>query len=467
MPNQPEHEPFGWPVSRLINWVNDHPGKAGAIAGWYQQLASGIITLVMIPLVVHRLSAQGAGIWFSFQNLSVLVTLTDFGIGFVIARQTAFSKTADAKTATQPPGDFIATTPGLAGVAELHAATRVIFNRIVIVAVALLIIIYELVLPRGQLLREQSAELRPAWYLLGLSAIMLLRSSQYLAFLDGLGKMFVSRFLSGTYQFFCGIAVIVALLFVRNITVLATVTLLVTGIYLVAAQRLFFCHVKDAPSLSPRGDLVGSVWKVAVPMGIVATGNYFVTLAQVPLLGSLLGPALVAPFYTAQKIGQTLNTAITQATQPQMPLFTHALAAGQSQFALKRMERIILFTLALAIVVNVTFFLFSPPFVRVWMGSGHYVDRLTLGLLAINFLVAVVSVVGASFVLSSGINPFMWSALAMGVLTLLACFLFARWFGVAGIALSGLVAGVLSNYSYFTFRALRLRRELKTKSLAI
>jgi O-antigen/teichoic acid export membrane protein len=449
---------------RLVEWIERHPGKAGAVAGWYQQLASGIVTLAMIPLIVHRLSKEGAGIWFSFQNLSAIVVLTDFGIGFVIARQTAFSKAAGAENAARPPGDFIVTTPGLAGVAELHAATRVIFNRVVFVAVALLIIIYELILPHGQLLHGQSSVLRPAWYLLGGSAILLIRSTQYLAFLDGLGKMFQSRFLSGTYQFVCGIAVIVALLFVRDITVLAMVTAIVTTFYLLMAQRIFRGSMKNAPPhvAPPRADLVRSVWKVAVPMGIVGIGNYFVSLAQVPLLGSLLGPALVAPFYTAQKIGQTLNVAVTQATQPQMPLFTHAVAAGQSQSALKRMERIILFTLAVAIIANAAFFLFSPLFVNVWMGPGHYVDRLTLGLLAINYLVAVISVVAGSFVLSSGINPFMWSALAMGFLSLVGCFVFAPWLGVAGIALSGLIAGILTNYSYFTYRALRLRQELKT-----
>jgi len=451
----------------LLRWLKDHPAKAGAIAGWYQQLASGVITLAMIPLVVHRLSKEGAGIWFSFQNLSAMVILTDFGIGFVIARQTAFSKGAGAENAARPPGDFIATTPGLAGVAELHAATRVIFNRVVFIAVALLIVIYELILPHGELLRGQSSTLRPAWYLLGGSAILLLRSTQYLAFIDGFGKMFLTRFLSGTYQFVCGIAVIIALLFVQNITVLATVTAIVTALFLLTAQRVFLRNMENEPSrvASPRPDLVRSVWKVAAPMGIVGIGNYFVTLAQVPLLGSLLGPALVAPFYTAQKIGQTLNAAVIQMTQPQMPLFTHAVAAGQSESALHRMERIMRFTLAIAIILNLGFFLFSPLFVKVWMGPVHYVDRLTLGFLAMNYFLSVVTVVAASFVLSSGINPFMWSALAMGALTLVGCFLFSRWLGVAGIALSGLIAGTLTNYWYFSYRALRLRRELKTQSV--
>ena len=455
--------------SAIIEWIERHPAKAGAIAGWYQQLASGIITLAIIPLIIHRLSKEGAGIWFSFQNLSAIVVLTDFGIGFVIARQTAFSKAAGTENAARPPGDFIATTPGLAGVAELHAATRVIFNRVIFVAVALLVIIYELILPHGQLLRGQSSALRPAWYLLGMSAILVLRSTQYLAFIDGLGKMFVSRFLSGTYQFVCGIAVIIALLFVRDITVLAIVTVVVTGLYLLTAQRVFHGSLENeaAHVVPARADLVRSVWKVAVPMGIVGVGNYFVSLAQVPLLGSLLGPALVAPFYTAQKIGQTLNVAVTQATQPQMPLFTHALAAGQSNAALHRMERIIRLTLAVAIILNVGFFLFSPLFVNVWMGPGHYVDRLTLGLLAITYLVAVVTVVAGSFVLSSGINPFMWSALAMGLLSVFGCFVFAPRLGVAGIALSGLVAGTLSNYWYFPYRAWRLRRQLMTEAAKV
>ena len=41
-------------MNRLRSWLKSHPGKAGAIAGWYQQFASGIVVLALIPVVENE-----------------------------------------------------------------------------------------------------------------------------------------------------------------------------------------------------------------------------------------------------------------------------------------------------------------------------------------------------------------------------------------------------------------------------
>src|ERR1700677_627869 len=72
-----------WP--KLRRWISSHPGKAGAVAGWYQQACTALVTMVSYPLVIRHLSEANAGIWFSFQGLLAAINLTDFGLSFVLA----------------------------------------------------------------------------------------------------------------------------------------------------------------------------------------------------------------------------------------------------------------------------------------------------------------------------------------------------------------------------------------------
>src|SRR5947207_555698 len=100
----------------LIGWVRRHPVRAGALAGWYQQFAGGVVLLAIVPIVNARLSVSEAALWFSFQSLAAAVTLTDFGIGFAISRQVAYSL---SMTTSVGIADFISTRPGWAGVSDI------------------------------------------------------------------------------------------------------------------------------------------------------------------------------------------------------------------------------------------------------------------------------------------------------------------------------------------------------------
>jgi len=57
------------------------------LAGWFQQGAGILASVISIPFVLHRLSAQESGIWFGFQGFLVAVALTDFGFSYITASQ--------------------------------------------------------------------------------------------------------------------------------------------------------------------------------------------------------------------------------------------------------------------------------------------------------------------------------------------------------------------------------------------
>src|SRR5437667_11626160 len=142
--------------------------------------------------------------------------------------------------------------------------------------------------------------------------------------------MFLWRILAGTYALLWNIASVIALLIAPG---LLGMSLAVLGASLVqfvamhlalsrfAAQQIDFKMPASKP-LSRR------LWKVALPFGFVNSGVYLVGTIQVPLLGSILGRAAVAPYYLAMRISQTLGATVQQVTTTQAPFFTQQLAAG-------------------------------------------------------------------------------------------------------------------------------------------
>ncbi len=230
-------------MRRLRAWLDAHPGKAGAIAGWYQQFASGLVTLAFIPLVENRLGEGMAGLWFTFLSLSAVVSLTDFGVGFVLARQVAWTLGGDKPEAYD---DFFHVAPGWDGVSDLYAACRRAFTQMVIVGGAMLVIIHELVLPLGKLNEFRSSESTLCFYVLGVSMLLMVKNRQFQALLEGAGRMHVARFISGTGAFAGNLLALAVLLIWQSVAVMALAIFAASVIQLVASAA--------RPSRSPRGN---------------------------------------------------------------------------------------------------------------------------------------------------------------------------------------------------------------------
>lgn len=447
-------------MKALWNWMERHPARAGTLAGWFQQFASGITTLTIIPLITGRLSPTEAGLWFSFQSLTMIVTFTDFGIGFALARQVAFSLGGGQRTEND---DFLAIRPGWGGISDLDAAMRVILRRMVATSVVLLILIHEVIFPFTRLDPSPTPASVATWYLLGSSAILLVYVKRYQAFLEGMGRLHLCRLLSGLYQFTAGVAAILALLLTEQLVWMALAVAVSTAIFGISLKVFFrqFTATRCEFVAQPPPGLVRGLWKVATPMGIVSVAGYCVNAVQVPLIGSILGPALVPPYYAAQKIGQMLNVAISQLIGPQLPLFTMEYAQGAWTSARSRMIRAFFLTFALAGLVNIVFFLGSSTVADWWLGPNRFVDSRTLGILGLDYFLSTTTVALGQFVLASGSNPFMWSTLAMGMLNLGFCAAFGLHFGLPGVAISSLAAGICTNYWLLIFHGRRLEQHLR------
>ncbi|MBK5276439.1 MAG: hypothetical protein JJE30_15520 [Desulfuromonadales bacterium] len=433
-------------ILKINKWARLYPARAATLTGWYQQLCSTGSAFLIVPVVIGTLGNEVAGIWFSLQGFIAIFGLSDFGFSMAISRQVAHSLNLNHNI-NLPSTDLINTCSGWNGIGALYTASKTIFVRVLAVSIILFVLTYELILPWTNLFQHRTTDITLVWYLLAgsFASIFMARLSQ--SFLEGLGYMYVSRLISGSYQLLCGIFSIVVLKFGFGLVGLAVV-LFIGSLVQLWAMHSTLMQISPVRLVADFGDtrpLISELWKVAVPFGLVNSGVYLVGAAQVPLLGVLLGPTVIAPIYLAVKISQVFNATVLQITTAQLPSFTQQCAQGHWSLAKKRMLQ----TLAIGGVLQIlmAFFLFfgSPKLVELWVGPNHYIGGMVLFAFSVNYAITCLAGLPAQFVLASGRNPFALSTLMHGIITIGGMIVVCPKIGLLGVPLAGLVAIILTN----------------------
>ncbi len=459
---------------KINNWAQSYPARAATFAGWYQQLCSAGGALLVIPMLINSLGIEAAGVWFSLQGIIAIFTLSDFGFSMAISRQVAHSFNLNHNV-DQLSSDLFNTSSGWKGIATLYAASKTIFIRVMVVSILLFIVSYELILPFTNLLPNRTTETSLVWYLLAGSFELIFQARLSQSFLDGLGCMYLSRFISGTYQLLCGLFSIISLRLGYGLVGLAVV-LLVGSLMQFLAMHLCLSRIAGGKLILNHEDarpLIGKLFKVAVPFGLVSSGVYLVGAAQVPLLGAILGPTVIASIYIALKISQVLNGGVLQIVTAQMPLFTQQCAQGRWADARLRMIKTIAIGASLQVTVALFLYFISPIIVKLWIGPDKYIEGEVLLVFTINYLITCLSGLPAQFVLAGGRNPFALSTSIHGVLTLGGMVLLCPRLGLLGVPLAGLAGILLTNFwlspleAWRTWKSLILRESPKRQPYQI
>jgi O-antigen/teichoic acid export membrane protein len=431
---------------KITNWAQKHPARAATFAGWYQQICSAGAALLIIPMLINSLGIEVAGLWISLQGIIAIFTLSDFGFSMAITRQVAHSFFADHDV-NHLSSDLIKTPSGWKGVATIYAASKTIFMWVMLVSILLFIIANELVLPQTNLLPNPTTETTLVWYLLAGSFAFIFQARLSQAFLDGLGYMYLSRLISGTYQLICGLFSMLSLWNGFGLTGLAVV-LLASSFLQFFAMYMSLKWISEDQLITHhqhRNPLVIKLFKVAFPFGLVSSGVYLVGAVQVPLLGAILGPSVIASIFIAFKISQVLNGAVLQIVTAQMPMFTKQCAQGRWSDAKLRMYQTLIAGTGLQIAVAIFLYFISPTIVKWWIGPGHYIEGPVLIAFTINYLITCLLALPAQFVLASGRNPFSLTTILHGVLTLLGMVFLCPKIGLMGVPLAGLAGLMFTN----------------------
>ncbi|MBG87319.1 MAG: hypothetical protein CMO80_10515 [Verrucomicrobiales bacterium] len=449
-------------LTSLSKRLEPFRARAGTLAGWFQQACGLLVAAVSLPFILdpNILTPVQSGLWLAFQSILAFVYLSDFGISFALARQAAYTMTEDRKRTED--SEFIETETGWEGMTSLYEMGTRLFVILGVIAILLLALVYELLLPVGKLLNDSAPETRVAWYLLGLSTVTGLQSRFYMALLDGTGRVYLTKFIAGCGQLLAGGLIVLALVTNPSLPALggavlaASVAQMTT--LLVILKRIAPNRLKKTPQTQTIP--ISTFWKSAYPIGIMVLAAFFVSHIQVPLIGSLLGATMVAPFFVAQKILHTFSQSLLHLVSPQLPHFTNEFASENKAAARRRLTRIMLIFVSAGAAGYLGFYLFSPWLVKVWLNKPSYLDATTLAILAVDWFILNIGIAASWFVMASGRTPFVKTTIAAAVLNVLGILVLAPDMGLQGVALAGLMSGLATQNVYAMWRGTKLRSEL-------
>jgi O-antigen/teichoic acid export membrane protein len=447
-------------LRELNSWLSRHPARVGAFAGWIQQGVSLSSALLLVPVVTTCLPPAEAGIWFVFQSIVGMLSLTDLGFGFAITRQAAF--TIGGPTTVKDTG-FLCLAPGWHGLAQLFRLTRRLYFFLALGAGLIGVAIFEVIATTGDLASSVSPSVRYCWYFLVIAVTFLVGSGGQAAFLNGLGMIYQTRLATAGYLATAAIGAALAAFLGGGLPAMGAAYavaavahyLMLISICMLSAPKLRSADTQPIPPGSLR-----SLCKASLPVGGVNIFGSLMYSGQTPLLGFLLGPEKVAPFFVAQKIALACSQAVLHTVTPQMPFFTRQYGAGNYAAALRLMNATLFRTAVMALVASGLFCLLSPIAAKILLPTTEYLTHLPLGLLAIDVFLLTLTVPFAWFVLASGKNPFVMTTVVGGILNLGFCVFLVPRLGVSGIPLSSILAGLVTNHWFAVWRALVLRWEL-------
>jgi O-antigen/teichoic acid export membrane protein len=444
--------------------VKQHPPRVGAIAGLFQQGSSVLAALLLIPVVTQHLSPDEAGIWFAFQSLVSIISMLDLGFGFAIARQAAF--TLGANSSTIANDDFIHLAPGWSGVAQLFDLTRTLYRALAGAALVIGILAFEVFSRVGSLVPVSTQDVRWCWYgMVAASSLLILAAGQS-SFLNGLGAVYQTRFLLGFYLLLAGAGAAFAAWKGWGLVAMGASFAFSSVVYWLSIEmvrRATTAAMLEAKVIcSPPGSFKRLV-KAALPVGGVNVFGSLVYTAQAPLLGMLLGPEKVAPFYLAQRIAMACNMLAMQFTLTQLPFFTRALGAGDFVEAKANMKRTILRTSMLATLTTLTFYFLSPWAAEVLLRKTDFVDHETRLFMAIDVLFLGCTVIWGHYVLAEGRNPFVISTILTGFVSICLTTCLTPLIGTTGLPLATLIAGLVFNYRRNLAEGISTLKNLKLK----
>ncbi|MCX6961014.1 MAG: hypothetical protein NTZ08_00955 [Verrucomicrobia bacterium] len=454
----------------LKSQAERHPARAGAVAGLFQQGSSMLVAILLVPISIHYLGPDRAGVWFAFQGLIAMLALLDMGFGFAISRQAAFTLGVDDDTGLSR--GFLSLPAGLGGVSCLFHIMMRMYRVTALVVLVIGSLSFEFIQNFGRLLPPQDWEARLCWYALVLSATLQILSLGHAALVNGLGLTFKTKALAGSLILLSGGLAVAAASMDLGLIGMGCAFLATAFVQWIAVRYLVPKVLRSLDSVNASWiSRNGGCWKQvhllsksALPIGGVLVFASLIYTIQPTISGMIIGPESVTPYYVAQKIAGALNLVIMQICLPQLPFLTRLVGARDFKSAFSKIYQVIRLGSLAFIVSGLLFYFLSPMAAKVLLHKESYLQDPALAVLTLDFIILGILSLAAQIILATGHNPFLISTLFTGLLAVCLSLLLAPHLGLFGLTLAPLIAGVCFNYRVTLMEFIRIQHLFKNST---
>jgi O-antigen/teichoic acid export membrane protein len=425
-------------IEALKSFLTRRHGNAGreryrragltASASFISKALTIVISFVSVPLTVHYLGSERYGVWLTIGSLLTWMSMTDFGIAgnaLVNLLADAHGK-EDKRLAGQHAASAFWTLVGLSlciGGIFLFSFHFIPWQEVFHVSSAV---------PAAELDRACAYSL--IFFVVGFPLSMV--SSVYGAYQDG--------FIANIWNIVGSALALISLIVVAQMKGgLPQLVLAISGTRaLVGFANVYYMFFRRYPWLMPRPSAVRlSSIKRLLSLG----GNYMITQlaglgiyqSQPMIITQMLGPSYVVIFVVAQKIVTLPNDLVFMATAPFISAYGEAKARADWGWIHRAFRNSLLASLAFGVPATISIALVAKPLIRIWAGSAAIPNtQVVLWLSAYTLIcVGMLSVgqllcgLGRADILAYSLSLCALCTIGLGIV-------FARWWGVGGVALA-------------------------------
>lgn len=422
----------------------------GTFANWASRLVSILFALLLIPVLFRRLDQEEVGVWMLLGQLWAILAVLDLGLTATLTRRIALAKgkcgaEVDCHISEGPQRE----------IANLVESGRRLYRYLAIGSFLASTIPGYFLIGRLELNTVEFSTAWAAWVVLCASYCMGLWTSVWTCMLQGMGFVGWNAVLTS--------AIISLTLVVQIIVVFAgggLIGLAITAASGALLQRFVFVRFARArvPALfEAKGDwdplTVRSMVAPALLSWVTGVG-FTVTMHTDQLFIAHLGQTADIPPYRAAYLIMMNLTLLAAAIAGSSAVFVSQLwQAGE----LEKLRNVVKHSLRLSLIImtcgGACVLALGPTLFDLWLGPGNFVGYPILIIFLITLTMEVQSHAFSTCSRATEDEVFLFCALAAAAIKVCLAFVLGVHYGLLGIALSTMIAQLLTSNWYMVYRA--------------
>jgi len=418
------------------------------MANWFARGMGVVLNLVLIPILFRKLPSQELGIWFLLGQSWTVIGFFDFGFASIFSRKVAFALESGSREAS------IAQSRE-AVISQLFATCHVLNRWLAVFAFVVSLISGAIYLGKLDLVEVNRMSAWAAWSVLCLARAVAIWSSTWASLLRGLGYVGWDTVLGALVNaaILTGQAVCVWL--GGGLVALA----IVAGVGAVTQRWLVTRFIRRRCSALnlERGRWDSGCFRSMLPFalrGWITSLGYLLLAATDQFFVTSYKGASALPAYRAAFILSINLHLLAGVFSGAAPLFVSRLwrsgELGQIRSILKRNAQIGLFSMACG---SATILCLGPTLFDVWLGPGNFIGYPVLGIFLATFVLEHHANVFSTCSRATNDEAYAIWSVAAGIIKVILALVLMRRFGLAGLALSTLLAQGLTTDWFMVYRS--------------
>jgi O-antigen/teichoic acid export membrane protein len=421
----------------------------GGLSAWFSRGLNILLSLALIPILFRHLAKEELGVWLLLTQSWAALGLFDLGFGIVLTRRIAFT-IGKARGLANP--DLAGES--LAEISELIAIGRRVYSWLAILTFSVSFVSGFIYLGNLELCALSRGTVWSAWAILCLSQSIGISVSVWTSVLQGAGFVGWDGILGSLSNTMALLLQILVVLMGGGLVVLALVAAggAVTQRWLIVGfirwrRPQFFNRGQWNPAVL-RGMLSPAIraWLTSLGYLLVANTDQLFIAAQ-------RGPAVI-PAYRAAFLLVVNLYILSGVFSGAAPVFVSQLwQAGEVaaiRSILQRNARTGLLAMGCG---GAVILVLGPTLFELWLGAGNFVGYAVLGTFLASFILEHHANVFSTCARATNDEAYAVSSLAGGVLKLVLAWGLTARLGLAGLALSTLLAQGVTNDWYMVYRS--------------